>query len=108
MITIRFMSEGSSATVEHHPHVEGVTGSSGLERASRTPVEGRRKSRLSGNMMGVGGSNPSPPTITKGRRLLLWRYPAGLPECPYIMRWVLLPLMRLFPSDIMVCIYRKR
>jgi 2-polyprenyl-3-methyl-5-hydroxy-6-metoxy-1,4-benzoquinol methylase len=24
------------------------------------------------------------------------------------MRWVLLPLMRLFPSDIMVCIYRKR
>jgi hypothetical protein len=42
-------------------------------------------------MMGVGGSNPSPPTITKGRRLLLWRYPAGLPECPYIMRWVLLP-----------------
>jgi len=31
----------------------------------------------------VGGSSPSPPTI-------FWNEPVGLPECPYLRRWVLL------------------
>jgi hypothetical protein len=46
------------------------------------------RARHDENSMGVAGLSPAPGTKLK---LYMWNWPAGLPECPYIMRWVLFP-----------------
>lgn len=49
-------------------------------------VERRRAWFRPRHMPEVGGSTPS--VLTNPRRLVSWNEPLGLPECPYLRRWV--------------------